>query len=395
VAQRRRSNPSHITVRNCHRDVIDGKINRVRILKEIKTSHKTYTNLHSIYVGYGAIHNKTQAHELVNILCDLTPTLQKLHMPGTTTEIGLRAAKSLAIRGLALRDSIQLVTWLHGLPTTGAKEFLTLIRDSPRATVLHILEGCEQIALLNLVTQGYLPDKSLQEFGGHPIGKQLVPLNLIRHIQKRSASIPKITTNIITYDPLIDNGEWRLPHQRPFSTHPKFRPTVKRGLFDDTNAHLPGEIPCTDLEYDDLEELYGYDEERGLSELVLEKGTEIEIPLEDEYGAITWVAGTVTSTQRGSLDFQVKFPGSAIDSGTWTQTRSRAEMEGTWRLPPTLRRRQPGVHAMLSTQGYTPWHHGSHWLRLQPRGAWKYKTQNVYGIPQGRVYGWRMGLSVM
>jgi len=200
VAQRRRSNPSHITVCHCHGDVIDGEINGVRILKEIQTSHKTYTNLHCIYVGRGAIYNKTQAHKLSNILCDLTPTLQKLHMPGATTEIGLRAAKSLAIRGLALRDSIQLVTWLHGLPTTGAKEFLTFMRDFPRATVLHILEGCEQIALLNLVTQGYLPDKPLQEFGGHPIGKQLVPFvlvferelfprltymqNLIRHIQK-------------------------------------------------------------------------------------------------------------------------------------------------------------------------------------------------------------------
>jgi len=100
-------------------------------------------------------------------------------MPGTTTGIGLRAAKTLAIPGLALQDSIQLVTWLHGLPVTGAKEFLTLIQDSPRATVLHILEGFEQIALLKLVTQGYLPDKPLQEFGGHPIGKQLLPFVLV------------------------------------------------------------------------------------------------------------------------------------------------------------------------------------------------------------------------
>ena len=140
MAQSRRSNPSRITIHDWHRDIEDWGIHGGRILKEIKTSHKTYTNLHSIYVGYGAIHNKTQTHELFNILCDLTPTLQKLHMPGITTEIGLRAAKSLAIRGLALRDSIQLVTWLHGLPTTGAKEFLTLIRDSPRASVLRILE---------------------------------------------------------------------------------------------------------------------------------------------------------------------------------------------------------------------------------------------------------------
>ena len=86
-------------------------------------------------------------------------------------------------------------------------------------------------------------------------------------------------------------------------------------------------------------ELYEYDEERGLIKIVLEKGTEIEILLKDEYGAITWVAGTVTSTQKGSLDFQVIFLGSAIDSGTWTQTRSRAEMEGTWRFPPAMRRR--------------------------------------------------------
>jgi len=145
----------------------------------------------------------------------MAPTLRKLHMPGTTTGIGLRAAKTLAIPGLALQDSIQLVTWLHGLPVTGAKEFLTLIQDSPRATVLHILEGCEQIALLNLVTQGYLPDKPLQEFGGHPIGKQLLPFvlvferelfprltymqNLIIHIQKCSAHTPRTTKNIITH----------------------------------------------------------------------------------------------------------------------------------------------------------------------------------------------------
>jgi len=39
-------------------------------------------------------------------------------MPATTTEIGLRAAKTLVMRALDLRDSIQLVTWLHGLPIT-------------------------------------------------------------------------------------------------------------------------------------------------------------------------------------------------------------------------------------------------------------------------------------
>ena len=170
VTQRRRSNPSYIAACDYLWGARRGLTSETRILKEIKTSHKTYTNLHSIYVGYGAISTKTQAHEIINTLCDLTPTLRKLHMPGTNTEIGLRAAKSLAMRGLALWDSIQLVTWLHGLPTTDTKGFLTLMRDFPRATVLYILEGCEQIALLNLVTQGYLSETPLQEFGGHPVG---------------------------------------------------------------------------------------------------------------------------------------------------------------------------------------------------------------------------------
>jgi len=277
------------------------------------------------------------------------------------------------------------------------------MRDSPRATVLHILEGCEQIALLNLVTQGYLPETPLQEFGRHPVGHQRIPFvlvfdrdlfprltymqNLITHIQKGSAFLPRTTSNIITYDPLADNGEGRLPRQRPYSTHPEFRPTVKRGLYDDPNARVPGEPPDKDLEYDDLVELYGYDEERGLiGELVLEKG----IPLKDDYEAVTWVDGMVTATTEGSLNFKVVFQGCEIDSGIWSQTRSRAEMESTWRFPPATRRRQPGVHAILSTQGYTPWHrpqYGSHWLRLQPRGAWKYRTHNVQGIPQVNLFG--------
>ena len=119
---------------------------------------------------------------------------------------------------------------------------------------------------------------------------------------------------------------------------------MKRGIFDNPYAHLPGEQPCKDLEHNDLMELYGYDEERGLSKIMLEQGTEIEIPIEDELGAITWVAGMISSIQMGSLDFQAEFLGSAIDAGTWRQTRSRAEMDVTWRLPPALRRRQPAVH---------------------------------------------------
>jgi len=179
------------------------------------------------------------------------------------------------------------------------------MQDSPRATVIHVLEGCEQIALLNLVTQGYLPDEPLQEIGGHPIGEQLLPSvlvfdrelfprliymqNLIIHICDPTALIPRTTKNIITYDPLEDRGDGYLHHPRPYSTHPHLRPTVKREILDNPYAHLPGEQPCKDLEYDDLMELYGYDEERGLSEIILEKGTEIEIAIEDELGAISWV----------------------------------------------------------------------------------------------------------
>jgi hypothetical protein len=106
VARKRRRNPSHITIHDWDSISEEWDTKGGRILREIKTSYKTYTKLHSIYVGYGAIQCKTHAHELVNILCDLVPTLRKLHMPETTTELGLRAAKTLAMRGLGLRDSI-------------------------------------------------------------------------------------------------------------------------------------------------------------------------------------------------------------------------------------------------------------------------------------------------
>jgi len=48
--------------------------------------------------------------------------------------------------------------------------------------------------------------------------------------------------------------------------------------------HLPGEQPCKDLGHHDLLELFGHDEEQGLSTILLEQGTEIEIPIEDEQG---------------------------------------------------------------------------------------------------------------
>jgi len=102
AAQKRRSNPSHFTIHDWHGVFEDWETYVERIFREIKTSYKTYTKLHSIYVSYGAIQSKTKAHKLINLLCDLVPTLKKLDMPDTTTEIGLQAAKTLAMRGLRL-----------------------------------------------------------------------------------------------------------------------------------------------------------------------------------------------------------------------------------------------------------------------------------------------------
>jgi len=112
----------------------------------------------------------------------------------------------------------------------------------------------------------------------------------------------------------------------------------------------------------------------GLSPLTLDKGTKIEIPIKDVHGKIFRIAGQVTSVQTDSLIFKVQFPGCLSRKGDWSQTRSRADMESTWRLPNAWER-QPPVQMALQTQGFTPWHHplhGSHWLRLQPRGAWYY-----------------------
>jgi len=138
--------------------------------------------------------------------------------------------------------------------------------------------------------------------------------NLITHIKEWEGDIPSHTKNIITYDPLPDNKKGTPPLRKPNSTHPHLRPTIKRGLLDNPNAHLPGEQPCKDLEHDDLLELYGYDEERGCSRIELEQGTEIEISIVDELGVTTWIAGEVSTCHEGSLDFKAVFPGSGLDS---------------------------------------------------------------------------------
>jgi len=154
---------------------------------------------------------------------------------------------------------------------------------------------------------------------------------------------------------------------------------------------MPGEQPSKDLGHDDLLELFGHDKEWGLSEILLEQGTKIEIPMEDDQGVTFWIAGEISSYQTGSLNFKAEFPGCGMDVGIWSQTRNRADMDITWRLPPEYWKRQSAVHMILNTQGYTPWHHphhGSHWLRLQTRGAWTYgdhelKTTSRAGYTDG------------
>jgi len=177
--------------------------------------------------------------------------------------------------------------------------------------------------------------------------------NLITHIQKRSATLPRSTLNIITYDPLQDIGNGRLPRQILYSTYRELRPTVKRGIYDDPYAHVPGEPPDKDLGYSDLVELFGYDEERGLLELVLVTGTMIELPSQSESGEHIWIMGRVSSTTVGSMEFKFRFLGK-LDQEKWAQTRSRADMEITWRLPPATRRGQMEVNTILAPQGYTP-----------------------------------------
>ena len=75
TAQLRRSNPSHITIHDWHSNLENWESYRGRILREISTSHASYSTLHSIYVGGGAIQNKSQARKLINLLCDLQPPM--------------------------------------------------------------------------------------------------------------------------------------------------------------------------------------------------------------------------------------------------------------------------------------------------------------------------------
>ena len=70
VTQKRRSNPSHITISQ-------ERENGGRAYWEIQSSYRTYTKLHSVHLGKWVLQNKTQAHDLVNILYDRVPTLKK------------------------------------------------------------------------------------------------------------------------------------------------------------------------------------------------------------------------------------------------------------------------------------------------------------------------------
>jgi len=149
--------------------------------------------------------------------------------------------------------------------------------------------------------------------------------------------------------------------------------------------------------HNDLLELFGYDEDLGLTPLTLDTGTKIEIPMEDVQGIIFWIAGKFTSAQTGSLIFKVQFLGCVPGGGAWSRKQSRADMKITWRLPKAWVR-QPSVHLILHTHGYTPWHHprhGSHWLTLQPRGVWTYGTHEYVDDSLVKVCGWRKAMATI
>jgi len=85
VTQSRRSNPSYLAVCDYLGEVRGGSTSEARILREIRTSHSTYTQLQSIILGKGSITSNNQVHELICTLCDLTPTLQHLALLNTDT----------------------------------------------------------------------------------------------------------------------------------------------------------------------------------------------------------------------------------------------------------------------------------------------------------------------
>jgi len=240
--------------------------------------------------------------------------------------------KTLAMRGLCLWDSIQLVTWLHGLPITRAKDFLNHVRDSPRMTVIHILEGCEQIALLTLATQGNLSGRQKHSPSGDPTGTKLLPFFLVfdhelfprlTYVTELKASTYWTPERIsedqlrnlpFLYHTLPDNEIQKypiklLPQRTPANNH--LRPIVEtgRGTIVNQARQTLREQPGQDLGHNDLLVLFEYDEKMGLSLLTLDKGTEIEIPVKDVHGMIFWIAGQVTSVQTNSLMFKVQFPG--------------------------------------------------------------------------------------
>jgi len=107
----------------------------LQIQRDIVTNQPNYHTIRNIHIGKKVIQNKKECHALVSLLCDHAPGLTELCLYDTSIKLGLRAAKTLTMRGLNFLDSIQLVTWLHGLPPTSVGGFLSLLRDSPRQTV--------------------------------------------------------------------------------------------------------------------------------------------------------------------------------------------------------------------------------------------------------------------
>jgi len=74
ITQVRRRNPLHFTIDDWHHDLNLWEYYEGQTIREILTFHASYSTLHSIYLGAGAIQNISQVHRLINLLCDHVPT---------------------------------------------------------------------------------------------------------------------------------------------------------------------------------------------------------------------------------------------------------------------------------------------------------------------------------
>ena len=120
----------------------------------------------------------------------------------------------------------------------------------------------------------------------------------------------------LLYHPLPDNDNQNCPQKvlPPFNHLGPILDTVQ-GIAVNQARQTIREQPGQDLGHNNLLELFGYDEDLGLTLLTLDTGTEIEIPIKDVQRTIFWIADQVTSAQTGSLIFKIQFPGCVPGGG--------------------------------------------------------------------------------